>query len=221
MPAPETFFNIAAQDSITPVSVAVRSLTKFNQIPDPKRAIQDINIDHRDVSFDFNRTVRNTHTRVEGKYVGNFTSLAQQNVIYFLHLQGQFISKGQQQTYGNGANRGEIVVADLSEGDGKLPGDGVWIGTNPVDLNLGLFVRPLPGQRITFGILESAIEALQDLGRSVSLPPFTAEDIPVYAGRPFTFDIHDEPWGHIAQAVVTECDGGVLHCFAPWGMENV
>ncbi|KAI9698467.1 MAG: hypothetical protein M1836_004048 [Candelina mexicana] len=219
MPAPETFFDNAAQDSITPVSVAVRSLTKSNQTPDPKRAIQDTNIDHRGVSLDFDRTVRHTRTRVEGKYVGNFTSLAQQNVIYFLHLQGQFISKGQQQIYGG--NPGGIVGEDMSEKDGKLPGDGVWISTDPVDLNLGVFVRPIPGQRITFGILESAITALQDTGTSVSLPPFRAQDIPVYEGKPFTFDIYDEPWGHIAQAVVTECDGGGLHCFARWGMENV
>ncbi len=85
--------------------------------------------------------------------------------------------------------------------------------------NLGLYVRQVPGQVLTYGILTSAMKALGPFNLSEALHGFTT---PGNSNKPFTFEIHEAPYGLmtlIAQGVVTECDPAdpSLSCFEPYG----
>ncbi len=59
---------------------------------------------------------------------------------------------------------------------------------------LKLYVRPIGGQKLTYGIVTSALAALK-------LDP----SAPVSTGLTFTFDIFEGAYGQVGQGVLTQC----------------
>ncbi len=79
--------------------------------------------------------------------------------------------------------------------------------------NLRLSIRQVAGQQLTYRMVTSAIKALGPLNLYKPQRDLTT---PANDNKLFTFEIHEAPYGLVAQGVVTECDPADKYgCFKP------
>ncbi|KAI9718209.1 MAG: hypothetical protein M1812_004199 [Candelaria pacifica] len=144
--------------------------------------------------------------RVQGTYMKslNYSStingvVSTQNVDAFLDLQSQTINR-----------------TGATELDFGLTPNPYWLSSEHFEPNnffLGLYVREMPGQILTWRVLLYAVEALR-APPEAGIYSIAASKV----GRAFTFDIYMSSV-QIAQAVVPDCSpsaGNVDKCFKPF-----
>ncbi|KAI9704715.1 MAG: hypothetical protein M1836_006495 [Candelina mexicana] len=205
----------------SPEDIIVREEGPANKATTTDSPIAVRNLDlvqSRDGQIDFNRTIPNTGIYVQGTFIASFTHPPSRDPAPF--IRNQTIQVLELWNYYHSHHAYHI-------NDGPLPYDGVWIvtgrdsfqqvpdGPNPPSIwDLGLYVRPVAGQRLTFGILYNAMRALQGTTQ------VSGNRAPMLARSAFTFDVLGADFMLIGQGVLTECEDGPWDCFKPFGLPS-
>ncbi|KAI9784847.1 MAG: hypothetical protein M1835_003497 [Candelina submexicana] len=205
----------------SPEDLTVREAGPANNLTTTDSPIALRNLDHqsRDAQIDFNRTIPNTGIYVRGTFIASFAHPPSRDPAPFIRNQTIHVLELWNYYHSHHA---------YHTNDGPLPYDGVWIftgpdgsdqlpeGPNPPSVwDLGLYVRPVAGQRLTFGTLYNAMRALQGTAQVVG------NRAPMLAHSAFTFDVLGADSVLIGQGVLTECEGAPWDCFKPFGLPNV